>query len=582
MGTEIVNESWISSLWRTSLKITLEPDKSVVGILAFEFASLMSKLVNLWRCLSDEQIVKLRIEIVNSIGVKKLVSNNDDYLLDLALVEIIQNMNSVARNVARHGKRCVDPVYHGLERLFNDLDGSDEEWCGWQYKWKKMDRKVKKMERFVAVTEQLYEEMEVLVELEQTLRRMQVSSDAKLFDFRQKVIQQRHEVRYLREMSPWVRTYDYTVRLLARSLFTIIERFKYVFGVDQVDIIEEKDESQRMSVDYLTCTHSCSALTRSSVHPSEDEPQKFYKQPLERSMSNSWAIVDKNRRSYKQRQAHCPASTLPGKHLQFKTRHLAEIGPFKACMTSGYDSPILPSYTASRNLSPTLNSAHFKKMNRMKGNDSPVFHKNRVTLAFLFNNTQKWVSKPPSTLGDASLALHYANVIILIEKLASSSNMIGLDARDDLYEMLPSSVRTALRARLRPYAKALALSVYNAALATEWNATITRILDWLSPLAHNMIRWNSARSFEKQHIVSGGNVLLVQTLDYANRAMTEETIIELLLGLNYVWRSRREVSDLVYLGEVAEVDDGGGNGRSSPIAAATEPQGGSVGCGLTG
>ncbi len=41
----------------------------------------------------------------------------------------------------------------------------------------KMERKVKKMERYVAVTMQLSQELDVLAELEQTLRRLRANPD---------------------------------------------------------------------------------------------------------------------------------------------------------------------------------------------------------------------------------------------------------------------------------------------------------------------------------------------------------------------------------------------------------------------
>ncbi|CAN1258311.1 Protein PSK SIMULATOR 3 [Linum perenne] len=144
------------------------------------------------------------------------------------------------------------------------------------------------------------------------------------------------------------------------------------------------------------------------------------------------------------------------------------------------------------------------------------------------------------TLGATALALHYANVIIVYEKLAASPHLISHDARDDLYSMLPASVRNTLRQKLKPYAKSLASSVYDNALAREWNEAIASILEWLSPLAHNMIRWQSDRSFEQQNFVSRTNVYLVQTLFYANQEKTEATIAELLVGLNYLWRSSHE------------------------------------------
>jgi hypothetical protein len=147
------------------------------------------------------------------------------------------------------------------------------------------------------------------------------------------------------------------------------------------------------------------------------------------------------------------------------------------------------------------------------------------------------LTAPPFTLGDAALALHYANVILLIEDLASSPHLIGLDKRDVLYNMLPTTIRTALRARLKSYARNMASSVYNAALVAEWHQALGQILEWLCPLALNMVRWHSDRNFEKQDAVSGTNVLLVQTLYFANQAKTEAAITELLVGLNYICRT---------------------------------------------
>ncbi|GLT25808.1 hypothetical protein SLA2020_009130 [Shorea laevis] len=76
-----------------------------------------------------------------------------------------------------------------------------------------------------------------------------------------------------------------------------------------------------------------------------------------------------------------------------------------------------------------------------------------------------------------------------------------------------------------------------------------------------MIRWQSERNFEEQHVVSRSNTLLVQTLHYADREKTEAVITELLVGLNYVCRvgrlvhnkslsdsSRRRTDDGYFLG----------------------------------
>jgi hypothetical protein len=107
---------------------------------------------------------------------------------------------------------------------------------------------------------------------------------------------------------------------------------------------------------------------------------------------------------------------------------------------------------------------------------------------------------------------------------------------------LPTRVRAALRAKLKPYSKNLSSSGYDPDLAGEWSEAVARILEWLAPLAHNMIRWQSERSFEQQSLISRTNILLAQTLYFADQEKTEAIIAELLVGLNYVWRFGRELN----------------------------------------
>ncbi|KAK9289901.1 hypothetical protein L1049_008062 [Liquidambar formosana] len=552
MGGETVAESWFSSLWRTSRKSAPEPEKAIIGVLAFEVTSLMSKLVNLWHSLSDKEVARLTEEIVKSLGVRKLVSDDDDFLMDLVLDEIFENLGSVARSVARLGRRCVDPIYHRFEQFCDDPIENVVEWYGWEYRGKKMERKVKKMERFIGATAQLYQEQDVLAELEQTLRRMQSSANidrVKLFEFQQKVMCQRQGVRNLREMSPWNRTYDYTVRLLARSIFTILERIKHVFEISQKASVERKSDSEHLYTDRLLRSHSFSSLMQSSVHPSESKPCGFYSGPLGRPISKTGLVSDRNGTSIKQLQPQHQSSILRGKNLHSKSKRLTHIGPFKGCMMGGSDSPILQSCKPTVGGSMRSSGLHSKIIDKLEDtNMVSRSNSNRIcNKLYLFNSKCRLSSALPSTLGDAALALHYANIIILIEKLASSPYLIGLDARDDLYNMLPTTVRKVLRARLKLYAKTLASSVYDAALAMEWSLALARILEWLSPLAHNMIRWQSERNFEKQDMDSGTNVLLVQTLYFADQAKTEAAITELLMGLNYICRFGRELNEKALL-----------------------------------
>ncbi|KAL0426497.1 UNVERIFIED_CONTAM: hypothetical protein Slati_2824500 [Sesamum latifolium] len=504
--------------------------------MAFEISRLMSKVVNIWKCLDDKQIVGLRQEFADSVGIQKLVSGDDDYLMDLALAEIIENLGTVFKSVVVLGKKCTEPVYHNLERVFDDASEIDRKWHGWRYKLKKMEKKVKKMERFVAVTEQLYQELEVLAELEQSLRRMRAGGDSgqvKLLEFQQKVVWQRQQVKNYREMSPWIRTYEYVIRLLLRSIFTIVERIKFVYGTKQSVNVDGSKGYEHVTSDCLIRSSSISAFMQTSVYPSETNPSRFAVH-LGRSFSNLGLGGDKSRSKNRRSHNRSHSSIFCGKHHQVKARILGPVG-FTGCMTSTSKSPVVENYT------PSCTSSFRLKDVALKDAHVPILYSNiSSTKASFFSSKRCLLNAHPSTLGYAALALHYANLIILIEKLASSPHLISSDARDDLYAMLPASIRSSLRAKLKTFPRSLALSVYDAAFAAEWSLAVARILEWLSPLAHNMVRWQSERNFERQRLISGSNVLLVQTLYFANQVETEAAIVELLMGLNYLSRFGRE------------------------------------------
>ncbi|KAL5569529.1 hypothetical protein UlMin_026104 [Ulmus minor] len=580
----MVAESWFRSLWKAPKKHDAALEKAVIGVLAFEVASLMSKLIHLWQSLSDKQIARLREEISTSVGIYKLVSDDDEQIGRLICTELTENMVHVAKAVARLGKKCNDPRLKNFEHVFDGWVNVGIDSYGWHFSFKKMDRKAKKMEKFISLNANLYQEMEVLTDLEQTLRRMKGNDEVDgitLHEFQKKVTWKQHEVKSLKDVSLWNRTYDYTVLLLARSLFTIFGKIKHVFGSPQVIDIGDNQDS-----DQIYHSQSVSALLQSSVHPSETQTglprfasgplgrfsaqsgpisktnktnnfysgpisvgastaksgsvagenrNGFYSGPIGRSATKSGPIAGINKASKKFWQNHFNfhSHATHGKKSNTKTNRMTQVGPFKGCMVAGNSSIVANCHLSSNGVhSRILNGASDVNADLLASVQNP----NQSSLI----SKSKLLDAPPETLGAAALALHYANVIIVIEKLAASPHLIGFDARDDLYNMLPASVRTALRTKLKPYSKSLASSEYDTALADDWNEAMTGILEWLAPLAHNTIRWQSERSFEQQNLISRGNVLLVQTLYFANQEKTEAAITELLVGLNYVWRHKRD------------------------------------------
>lgn len=493
--------SWFTTIWRSSRKTTiLDTEKPVIGIMSFEASRLMTKVANLWQVLSDKQMSRLQEELTNSLGTRKLVSDNHEYLMELALVEIIDNIKCVARGVARLGRKCTDPIYYNLDHIFDNPIESGVIWSGWSYKLKKMEKRVKKMRRFAAVTLQLCEELEVLSELENNLKRMQDNNadQMKLNEFEKKVMWQREEVNGLREMSAWERSYDYIVRLLLRSLFTIVERVKGVFGISTQ--IGSPGASDFPDDRCFVRSNSVSAF---SVYPSNNL--------IQRSVSN---LGDKPRKNLR---IHHPPRAFCGTQAPLKPRGLAQIGSIRRCMTSDLDSP------------------------KVNGTVETFYSNKRL---FRDQNGQKG-QKP--TLGDAALALHYANVIVFIERLALSPHFISSESREDLYHMLTTSIKNSLREKLHFSSNNNNLTVYSRDLASEWSSSMQKTLDWLAPLAHNMIKWHSERNFEKQNMGSGGNVLLVNTLHYADQVKSEDAITDLVLGLHYISRFGREVNDKAFM-----------------------------------
>ncbi|EEF27939.1 conserved hypothetical protein [Ricinus communis] len=440
------------------------------------------------------------------------------------------------------------------------------------------------MERFISINATLYQEMEMLADLEQTVKRMK-SNDTEpdnILDYQKKLVWKRHEVKNLRELSLWNRTYDYTLRLLVRSLFTIFSRINYVFGIN---LMASSGNSKFLDSDHIYRSQSVSALLQASVHPSEsnriprfssgplggyiaksgpisksNKANHFYLGPLGGPTTKSGPISGKTRngkffsgplgkpttksgpisaitKGSKKLWQTPQSPAIQEKKSHSKPNRLTQVGPFKGCMVASNSSPIANCYIRSTAVQSGI-------LNEAKENNTDQFSQGSIahTMPSIFISQFKLLCALPDTLGAAALALHYANVIIVIEKLAASPHLIGQDARDDLYNMLPLNVRNALRARLKPYAKNLVSSVYDTTLAGEWTEAIAAILEWLAPLAHNMIRWQSERSFEQQNFVSRTNVLLVQTLYFANLEKTEATITELLVGLNYIWRLGRELN----------------------------------------
>ncbi|GLU08131.1 hypothetical protein SLE2022_250560 [Rubroshorea leprosula] len=590
MGNQVsANLKHALLLEHSSKKKKKNPNKKheTIGILSFEVANVMSKTVHLHKSLTDSEISRLKNEILKSEGLSNLVSSDENYLLELALAEKLDDLNRVASVVSRLGKKCCEPALQGFEHVFGDILNGVIDVRDLGFLVKDMEGMVRKMERYVNCTSNLYCEMEVLNELEQATKKFQHNQhEESRRAFEQKLIWQKQDVRHLKEISLWDQTYDKVVELLARTVCTIFARIRVIFGDSA--LTEEKDRAGFNG--------------GSSVSPSmKDEYGQAFGQVNGRHYGQEQVVSGQLRRVFSRSSNVCHSGPIDRTMVEKKVLSLkprtdsrkAEVANFRA---EDFSFPCATSpgrlFMDCLNLSSSVSRVddddesvdsddQISRMSRCDGVangglkrecwNRSSFCRSQLSVPFSGGQTQRQPKcgvlnnaqfgpksklsayASPSTVGGSALALHYANVIIVIEKLLRYPHLVGEEARDDLYQMLPTSMRMSLRTNLKSYVKNLA--IYDAPLAHDWKETLGGILRWLAPLAHNMIRWQSERNFEQQQIVTRTNVLLLQTLYFANREKTEAAICELLVGLNYICRYEHQQNALLDCASSFDLED---------------------------
>ncbi|XP_054797813.1 protein PSK SIMULATOR 2 isoform X2 [Prosopis cineraria] len=138
--------------------------------------------------------------------------------------------------------------------------------------------------------------------------------------------------------------------------------------------------------------------------------------------------------------------------------------------------------------------------------------------------------KGPQRLGDAGLALHYANITSQINVIASRPTFVQPNTRDTLYHALPNNIKASLPSRLQIID------------SKEVKAEIDKTLQWLVPLATNTIKahqgfgwvgeWANKSNEFGDDPVRESNVIRLQTLHYADKQMMDVHLLELLTLLH--------------------------------------------------
>ncbi|XP_008803111.1 protein PSK SIMULATOR 1-like [Phoenix dactylifera] len=225
----------------------LRPDDApgVVGILAFEAAATMARLVSLHRALCEPEVLHLRSNTMRSQGVAYLNSTDQFLLFRLACAESMDDLDRAAVAISRLGVRCRGALPRGFANIYADLKAgeiiADPDRLGLGSTPKAVEKRVRKMARYVASTARLYAEMELLSELEASERKKEqqwrrysgpipmqkpIASDP----LRLEIKSQRQRVRRLKEESLWSQSQEKVVDRMAKAAVSVFTRICAVFG----------------------------------------------------------------------------------------------------------------------------------------------------------------------------------------------------------------------------------------------------------------------------------------------------------------------------------------------------------------
>ncbi|CAI9098277.1 OLC1v1034897C1 [Oldenlandia corymbosa var. corymbosa] len=355
-----------------------------MGILAFETGRTMSKLVSLYKSLSDAEISRLKNEVTRSQGIRYLNSMDQGLLMSLACAERLEDLDKAANVVIRLGQKCRDFGLNRFDLVYMDLKLGIVDFKKLVYGSREIEKMIGKMERLVSATSNLYTSLEALSGLEMSERRMNQWKDKapptqpkpNVNLFKQKLESQRKQVQYFRETSLWSKTFDKSVGLMGRVVCFVYARLCAVF-------------SSHVPVPSSVCLRN----TRSSLQSHENilkfQPEYCLIEPImkEQVRSHSGSIVQ------------------------------------------GTNKPILVRFYSQR-------SKYFQQEDDGFGSLTVTKH-NRVFHA-----------AGPSTVGGCGLALRYANVILMAEKCLYSGESVDPETRQSMYEMLPENLKSLVKSKL--------------------------------------------------------------------------------------------------------------------------------------
>lgn len=224
----VADFSPFTASWKATKKNDQVSDKKVIGVCSFEVASLMSKMIQLWNFLNDDVDIS---QVSESVGIEKLLKDNNDGILDLIYGEVMYIFCQAARILVRLAKNCSDARLQNLEHeIEGQLLRMKNSWI-LPFSHKKMEENIKKMEDLITDNEKLYAEMQNIRKLEKEL--VGKSTVQRLLQLETNIEAKELEVSHLKRPL-WDTNYDDIVFILSKCLFTTFVRIESLFNVVHV------------------------------------------------------------------------------------------------------------------------------------------------------------------------------------------------------------------------------------------------------------------------------------------------------------------------------------------------------------
>ncbi|KAL6574420.1 hypothetical protein OROHE_001324 [Orobanche hederae] len=208
---------------------------NIITILAFEVANTIAKGANLLQSLSEGNIQFLKKEVLNSEGVRQLVSTDMDELLSIAASDKREEFDVFSREVIRFGNLCKDPQWHNLDRFFSKLDSDPD--INRQLR-EEAEMTMQELTSLAQHTSELYHELHALDRFEQDYQRKLEEVDSlhlprkgeTLTMLQSELRHQRKLVRGLKKKSLWSKSLEQVVEKLVDVVTFIHQEIPEVFG----------------------------------------------------------------------------------------------------------------------------------------------------------------------------------------------------------------------------------------------------------------------------------------------------------------------------------------------------------------